>query len=189
MRWLLFALALKIMRRIRAVISKVQKTNLQRIESESHACISVNNLWRNSMNLWNSLVVAVALVGCATSSEEVADQPTDAAARVCVSVRSINSFDAVDDQHIYIKATGNNHYLFTLYGGCHGLRSAHGIAVKDTFTRVCSNSYGEIIFRDMGRRLESCRIRKVEAVASKDDAKGLVEDRKAEKREMQSESE
>ena len=141
------------------------------------------------MKLWNSAVAAVAIVGCTTSSEEVADQPTDAAERVCVSVRSINSFDALDDQHIYIKAIGNNHYLFTLSGRCRGLRSAHGIAVKDTFTRVCSNSFGEIIYRNMGRGLESCPIRNVEAVASKDEAAGLVEDRKAEKREKQSDSE
>lgn len=105
-----------------------------------------------------------------------------------MSVRSINSFDAIDDKHLYIKATGNKHYLFTLYGGCTGLRSAHGIAVRDTFSRVCSNSFGEIIYRDMGRGLESCRIRTIEAVSDKDDARGLVEDRKREKREAQSES-
>jgi len=131
------------------------------------------------------ITLVLTLSGCATSSEEVADESPGAAERVCVSVRSINSFDAIDDEHIYIKATGNEHYLFTLYGRCSGLRSAHGIAVKDTFSRVCSNSYGEIIYRDMGRGLESCRIRNVEAVANKDDAEGLVEERKAEKREKQ----
>jgi hypothetical protein len=100
-----------------------------------------------------------------------------------VSVRSINSFDAIDDGHIYIRAKSNEHYLFTLYGGCSGLRSAHGIAVKDTFSSECSNSHGEIIYRDMGRGLESCRIRNVEAVANQDDARGLVEERKAAKQE------
>jgi len=96
---------------------------------------------------------------------------------VCVSVRSISSFDAIDDRHIYIKAIGNKHYLFTLSVGCHGVRSAHGIAVKDTVSRVCSNGFGEIIYRDMGRDLESCPIRYVEAVANKDNAVGLVEER------------
>ncbi len=135
------------------------------------------------------VILVLPLGGCATSSEEVADESLVAAERVCVSVRSINSFDAIDDAHVYIKATGNKHYLFTLYGGCHGLRSARGIAVKDTISRVCSNTHGEIIYRGMGRGLASCAIRNVEAVANKDDAKGLVTDRKAEKREMQSESE
>ncbi len=144
---------------------------------------------KNVMNRWQVMISILALSpvvtlsGCAASTADVEDESLGAAERVCVNVRSINSFDAIDDQHLYIKATSNNHYLFTLYGGCHGLRSAHGIAVKDTFTRVCSNSYGEVIFRDMGRGLESCRIRHVESVASKEDAKGLVEDRKEAKRE------
>ena len=137
------------------------------------------------MKRWQPVLIILVLTlsGCATSSEEVADESLGTAERVCVSVRSISSFDAIDDEHIYIKATGNEHYLFTLYGICSGLRSAQGIAVRDTFSRVCSNSYGEIIYRDMGRGLESCRIRNVEAVANKDDAEGLVEKRKAEKRE------
>jgi hypothetical protein len=132
------------------------------------------------------LFVIIALGGCATSPDDAADASDDgfiAADRVCVSARSINSFDAIDDEHVYIRAHVNDHYLFTMYGGCFGLRSAQGIAVKDTFTRVCSNSFGEIIYRDMGRGLESCRIRNVESVASKEDAEGLVKDRKEANRE------
>jgi hypothetical protein len=53
--------------------------------------------------------------------------------------------------------------------------------VKDTFTRVCSDSFGEVIYRDLGRGLQSCRIRVIEEAASKDDVEKLVEDRKAEK--------
>ena len=140
------------------------------------------------MKRWQLILVILVLPlgGCATSSEEVADESTAADARVCVSVRSINSFDAIDDKHIYIKATSNKHYLFTLSRRCIGLRSARGIAVKDSFSRVCSNSFGEIVYRGMGRGLESCPIRNVEAIASKDDAEALVEDREAQKREMQS---
>ncbi len=145
------------------------------------------------MKRWQPILIILILTlsGCATSSEEVADESVGAVERVCVSVRSINSFDAIDDRHLYIKATGNKHYLFTLYGGCTGLQSAHGIAVKNTYTfsSVCSNSHGEIIYRDMGGALESCRIRNVEAVADKDDAEGLVEERKAEKREKQADEE
>lgn len=146
---------------------------------------------RKIMKQWQPILIVLVLTlsGCATSSEEVADESLGAAEKVCVSVRSINSFDAIDDKHLYIEATGNKHYLFTLHAGCTGLRSAHRIAVKDTFSRVCSNSFGEIVYRDMGRSLESCSIRNVEAVASKDEAGGLVEDRKSEKREKQSESE
>ncbi len=72
------------------------------------------------MKRWQPLlfILVFTLSGCATSSEEVTDESPGATERVCVSVRSINSFDAIDYKHLYIKATGNKHYLFTLYGGC-----------------------------------------------------------------------
>jgi len=152
--------------------------------------IFTNHYGREVMKRWQpiTVILIMAVSGCAAISEDVADESPGAAERVCVSVRSINSFDAIDDQHIYIKAIGNKHYLFTLFGRCTGLRSAYGIAVKDTFSRVCSDGFGEIVYRDMGRGLESCRIRNVDAVASKEDAEGLVEDREADKRDKQSDS-
>jgi hypothetical protein len=134
------------------------------------------------MNNWQPLLLTLALVGCASSSEQVADEPEVAAGRICVSAQRISSFDAFDDKHLYIKATGNEHYLVTLWGGCTGLRSAYAIAIKDTFSRVCSDGFGEIVYRDMGRR-QSCRIETIEPVASKEDAKGLVKDRKEAKSE------
>ena len=140
------------------------------------------------MKQWQPLILV--LTGCAAPSEEVADESLGAPGKVCVNVRNISSFDAIDDRHIYIKARGQQkHFLFTMRGGCLGLRSAHGIAVKDTLSSVCSNSSGEIIYRDMGRDLQSCRIRTIEAVSGKDDSKRLVEDRKAAKREEQPKSE
>ena len=135
------------------------------------------------MKIWLLLISVVALAGCATTSEETTSLAEDPGERICVGVHSINSFDALDDRHVYIKATGNKHYLFTLYGGCYDLRSAHTIAVKDTFSRVCSNSYGEIVHRGLGRRLETCRIQNVERIESKDDARGLVEDREKARKE------
>jgi len=126
----------------------------------------------------------LALAGCASTSEVADDESLGAAERVCVNVRNIDSFDAIDDRHIYVRARGQQkHLLFTMDGGCMDLRRAHTIAVRDTLSQVCSNSFGEVIYRDMGRRLESCRIRNIETVASKDDAEGLVKDRKAAKRE------
>jgi hypothetical protein len=118
----------------------------------------------------------------ADEAEDEAEEE-EAVERVCVNKRSINSFDAIDDQHVYIKATGNNHYLFTMQRKCFDLRGAYGIAVKDTMSRVCSKGFGEIVYRGRGQRLESCRIDTIEAVAGKVDARGLVEDRKAEKQE------
>ncbi len=112
----------------------------------------------------------------AEEADEDADEE-EAAQKVCVNKRSINSFDAIDDEHVYIKATGNKHYLFTMQRRCFGLRSAMGIGIKDTMSSVCSKGFGEIVYRDAGRA-QSCRIDTIESVASKDDAKGLVKDRK-----------
>jgi hypothetical protein len=123
-------------------------------------------------------------VSCAFAEEaDDDDDAEEATERVCVNKRNINSFDAIDDEHVYIKATGNKHFLFTMRHHCFGLRNAQGIGIKDTMSSVCSGSFGEIVYRDMGRRLESCGIDTIERVASRDDAKGLVEDRKQLKRE------
>ena len=48
-------------------------------------------------------------------------------------------------------------------------------------SRVCSDGFGEIIYRDRmgGRRMESCRIGTIERVESRDDAEAIVEAREA----------
>ena len=137
------------------------------------------------MKRWQLLILILALTATGVFAEEAKDEAEEEEAieRVCVNRRSINSFDPIDDQHVYIKATGNNHYLFTMQGRCFGLRDAYGIAVKDTMSRVCSKGFGEIVYRGRGQRLESCRIDTIEAVSGKDDARGLVEDRTAAKQE------
>lgn len=120
----------------------------------------------------------------------MADESPGASEKVCVNARNIDSFDAIDDRHIYIRARGQQkHFLFTMHGGCTGMRGANTIAVKDTQSRVCSKGFGDVVYRDIGRSLRSCRIRTIEAVSSKDYAKELVRERKAAKRKEQSESE
>ena len=131
------------------------------------------------MKLWHLLVLTVSM-GATNAFAEDADEEAaeeEAVERVCVNKRSINSFDAIDDKHVYIKASSNKHFLFTMQRRCSGLRNAMGIGIKDTMSRVCSDGFGEIVYRDMGR-MQSCRIDNIESVASKDDAEGLVKDRK-----------
>ena len=139
------------------------------------------------MKAWITILLGLLLLVCsplALSQEEAEEaEEEEVTERVCVNKRSINSFDAIDDQHVYIKATGNKYYLFTMQRKCFGLRNAYGIAVKDTMSQVCSKGFGEIVYRGTGQRLESCRIDTIEAVAGKDDARGRVEDRKAAKQE------
>lgn len=140
------------------------------------------------MRRWRFLMLILVMGFTGVFAEEAEEaneavEEDESSERVCVNRRSISSFDAIDDEHVYIKATGNKHFLFTMQRRCFGLRSAQGIGIKDTMNSVCSRSFGEIVYRDMGRRLESCRINTIERVASKDDAKGLVEDRKQLERE------
>ena len=97
---------------------------------------------------------------------------------VCVNSRTIRNFDAFTDEHIYVEDRGDTHYLFTMRGRCFGLRNSLGIAIKDTTSRVCSKSFGEVVYRDNRNQTTSCRIDTIEAVESKDDAKALVEQRR-----------
>ncbi len=131
------------------------------------------------MKLWHLLILALTMGSTSAFADDADDEAAEeeAVERVCVNKRSINSFDVIDDEHVYIKASSNKHFLFTMQRRCSGLRHANGIGIKDTMSQVCSNGFGEIVYRDMGR-MQSCRIDTIEPVASKDDAKGLVKDRK-----------
>lgn len=100
---------------------------------------------------------------------------------VCVNSRTIRNFDAFTDEHIYVEDRGDEHYLFTMRGRCIGLKNSLAIAIKDTTSRVCSKSFGEVVYRDNRNRTTSCRIDTIEVVESEDDAKALVQRRKEEK--------
>ncbi len=98
------------------------------------------------MKRWQLLALILAMSATGAFADEAEEE--DATERVCVKQRNINSYDAIDDQHIYVKATGNNHFLFTMQHRCLGLRSARGIVLKATMLRVCSDSFGGIEYRD-----------------------------------------
>lgn len=136
------------------------------------------------MKVWHDFILILVFCGTAAFAQEATEdaEEEEAVEKVCVNKRNINSFDSIDDQHLYIQATGNRHYLFTMWNRCMGLRQAYGIGIKDTMSRVCSNGFGEVVYRDFGR-LQSCKISTIEPVSSKDDAKGLVADRKRAKEE------
>jgi len=95
----------------------------------------------------------------------------------CFNVRDIDNFDALDDSFVYISGRRNQHYLLTMQRSCFGLRSARGIAISNHINRVCSNTFGEITYRDINT-VAKCGIRQIEAVADKDAARALVERRK-----------
>ena len=119
----------------------------------------------------------ILFTGSTALAQDDVEEAQDSEARVCVNSRAIRNFDAFTDQHVYVREGSTRHFLFTMSNRCPGLRNANGIAIKDTTSRVCSNSFGEIVYRDRmgGMGLRSCRIGKIEVVESKEDAKAIVE--------------
>jgi hypothetical protein len=117
------------------------------------------------------LITLVA--GAPVSAQDEDEKPAEDGKKVCVNARIVDNFDALSDRYVYVEARGNDHYLFTMQGTCFGLRNAKGIALKDTTSRICSDGFGEIVYRDMGST-RSCRIGKIEVVESKEDAAAIV---------------
>ncbi len=139
-----------------------------------------------------SIVAVVALtvgMAFADNHEEMdktsAEQPASEES-VCFNRRTVDSFDALSDQYVFIKERGKNYYLLTMRHRCTGLRHARGIGIKDTVSRICSNTFAEIVYQDMGR-LERCRIGVIERVESKDEAKALVAEREDYEKRMKKE--
>ena len=123
-------------------------------------------------------VVPLLAINAVACGQEEADEASGepATERVCINIRAIRTFDAFTDQHVYVRA-GSDHYLMTMRNRCHDLRDAMGIAIKDATSRVCSDGFGEIIYRNRmgGQRFESCRIQTIEKVESKDEARAIAE--------------
>jgi len=118
--------------------------------------------------------IAVALAGCATNGGDGYETASD---NVCLSDYQITSFSPVDDTYLYVEGVGNRHYLFTMERGCFGLRTANTIGIRDRIGQICSNSADEVIYRDIARGPERCRILDIEEVASREDAGMIAEQR------------
>ena len=136
-----------------------------------------------------AVAAGMALMGgCATTATD-SGQSADAAATssdavtlvaepACFNARTVRNFNALSDRHVYVEGRRDEHYLLTMFNVCFGLRSAFGIALSNDFSRVCSNTGETIYYRDFGR-MEACRVRDVEAVASRDAAREIMELRRA----------
>lgn len=118
----------------------------------------------------------LSLAACAAT--EPVDSPAtgdENTARECVNVRTIRSFDGLTDQHVYVDARSSGLFLFTMRNRCNGLRNAFGITIKNVTSQICPDGFAEIVYEDLGRRLQTCRIDKILRVESKDDARAIVE--------------
>ncbi len=116
----------------------------------------------------------------ASEAEEVEIDPNapPSAEPGCFSVRRIRNFSPLSDEALYVDGGGGNHFLLTMDRSCFGLRNAQGIAIDNPMDRVCSNSQARVTYRGVGRSLESCRIRTVEAVEDRAAARTIAEARR-----------
>lgn len=135
------------------------------------------------MNTKNIVVVAILgtfliVSGCATPI----DGEDPLTPNVCVRVATISSFEGLSDQEVLVTAGVRDYYLFSIFGVCNGLEDANAIAVEDETGRICGDSFGSIIFRDMGLGIQSCRVHTIERVNSVDEAKEWATAREAERR-------
>ncbi len=96
----------------------------------------------------------------------------------CFSVRGIRNFSPLSDEALYVDGGRGNHFLLTMDRSCFGLRNAQGIAIDNHMDRVCSNSQARVTYRGVGRSVESCRIRTVEAVEDRAAARTIAEARR-----------
>ncbi|MCH8072535.1 MAG: hypothetical protein IIA09_11340 [Proteobacteria bacterium] len=118
-------------------------------------------------------VIAVVTSGCA--STETASEAS--ANRTCFNIREITSWSSIDNKHLYIEGIrSDSKYLFTMFSSCYGIEFSQVIALSNPMSRLCSNDFGRVTYRDGSRRM-SCNIDNIEQVASKADAEGIVEAR------------
>ena len=127
------------------------------------------------------------MAGCATTADTdpipaaagaTGDAGMPVAEPACFNVRTASNFNALSNRHVYVEGRRDEHYLLTMFNVCFGLRNAFGIALSNDFSRVCSNTGATIYYRDFGR-MEACRVGDVEAVASREAAREIVELRRA----------
>lgn len=122
-----------------------------------------------------SIVVVLALPAallsaCASAPPPRTSEPRDD----CVYTRDINTISALDSRHVWIKASANRHYLFTVDKTCQDLVIARKISFLEATVRVCGDGNSLLAFTTPTSDLMRCRVERVQAVRSKDEAKELI---------------
>ena len=122
------------------------------------------------------LVLAVSGLACTSTQKVDRSGSRPAAEEACFNVRRVNSFSPLHPRFVYVRLLGGESYLLTLDSVYTSLPFATGITISQEFSRVCSDTGARITYVESGHPV-FCRIVRVEAVANKDAAQKLVEDR------------
>jgi hypothetical protein len=121
-------------------------------------------------------LISTAAFACTSAQNTAAAGAREAGTEACFNVRNVDSFSPLHAKFVYLRLVGGEQYLLTLDSVYTSLPFATGIKISNEFSRVCSNTGARITFMDFSRPVFCCIIR-VEAVASKEAAKKLVQDR------------
>jgi hypothetical protein len=135
---------------------------------------------RNATQRAATSLLGLAVVGSAlacTATTTIEPRPgARVPSRACFNVDRVRSFTALHERFVYVRVRSDEHYLLTLDSLCMGLPVAAGISISAGFNRVCSDTFATLAYTNFGNRT-TCRIVRVEAVASKEEAEELVKDR------------
>ncbi len=127
-----------------------------------------------------TLAAFAAATSLACASAPATEPPaaeTNANIPACFDVRNVASFSPLSERYVYVRLVGDEkHYLLTLDSVYLGLPFAAGITLSGSFGRVCSDTETRLTYTEFGRRVV-CRIVRVEAVGSKEEAEAVVKDR------------
>ena len=139
-----------------------------------------------STRILAGLLVAHAFLGCATTSANRASPPSTAQAKpqdaqsAFLWLRTIDGFNAIDDEHVVVDS-GNKHALLTTFGYCDGLRYAEQIAIEAPLGYLDRSALGTIIYRQFPGLKRRCPIDRIVVVADLKEARDRVAAEKAEK--------
>lgn len=122
------------------------------------------------------LIVTVSALACMTTQTAETSGGAAASTNACFSVRRVSSFSPLSERFVYVRLEDDKQFLLTLDRLYMGLPFAIGIAMHGEYSRVCSDTGASITFKDtVGPAV--ARIIRVEAVASRDAARKLVDER------------
>ncbi len=126
---------------------------------------------------WLLGLISIVLGLACTSTQKVDTSGSGPAAKeACFDVSTVRSFSPLHERFVYLRVRSDEHYLLTMDSVYMSLPFAAGITISGTFSRVCSGTGAVLTYRDSGRPV-FCRIVLVEAVASREAARKLVEER------------
>ena len=115
----------------------------------------------------------MALALAAVLQVALAGVPPAFAAKVkrdCINRREINILRALDDKHVYVKASASRHYLITMEDRCPGLSEARRLEVFEASARVCADGTSLLAFEHPTAGPMRCRVSTIETVKSLADA-------------------